>query len=240
MKKKITRIIAITLILVMAFPFTSFAAYEFTPEEIVYYAQGTIIDYVEDGDYYVMKGSVDDKRDGVERIHYIDNKFDAYGEYMITLKEYVVTNTDIKNGLDEFLGVKVSHISFGFSDEAIEEIFGGQMPHYTYRVTLEDVWAGDEAVKIWQESGYIHGTGQLDEAYGGLFTYNYMRMEECTYIDGDINKDDIVDVFDYFMVKSICLETYEPIFAEEIYADYNKDGTIDVFDYAAVKEICFQ
>ncbi len=235
MKKKLIRIIALTLIFLMAFPFTSFASYELTPEEVVYYAQGTIIDYVEDGDYYVMKGSVDDKSEGVERIHYVDNTLHAYGEYTIDLCEYAVKISDIENGLDEFLGVKVSRIKPLFREEWLES---GRITVYSYHVDLEDVWAGDEAEAIWSENSAVWTSKSSGKK--AIFPYSYMIMEECTYIDGDINKDNTVDVFDYFMVKSICLETYEPIFAEEIYADYNKDGTIDVFDYAAVKEICFQ
>ncbi len=55
----------------------------------------------------------------------------------------------------------------------------------------------------------------------------------------DVNKDGSVDVFDYIIVKSICMNTVEYTDEEYAAADVNADGSVDVFDYLQVKTVYF-
>ncbi len=57
-------------------------------------------------------------------------------------------------------------------------------------------------------------------------------------LTGDVNGDGTLDIFDYVMLKSICLGEYEPAESELALADVNGDGEVDVFDYAWVKSAC--
>lgn len=55
----------------------------------------------------------------------------------------------------------------------------------------------------------------------------------------DVNGDMVLDVFDYFTVKSICMETIQFTEDEFSFADVNGDGSVDVFDYYQVKTAYF-
>lgn len=58
-------------------------------------------------------------------------------------------------------------------------------------------------------------------------------------MDGDINGDGSFDMFDYFLIKSIYFEIFEPTDIELERADVNGDGFVDAFDYLAIKTLFF-
>lgn len=58
-------------------------------------------------------------------------------------------------------------------------------------------------------------------------------------LSGDVNLDETVDIFDYLMIKSICLNLFVPTDDEFKRADVTADGSVDVFDYLTVKTMCF-
>lgn len=54
---------------------------------------------------------------------------------------------------------------------------------------------------------------------------------------GDLNNDDVVDSFDYSLVKRACFGTYELSDDELVSADVNGDGSIDSYDFLLIKRI---
>ncbi len=69
---------------------------------------------------------------------------------------------------------------------------------------------------------------------------SYARLEEAPHRNiYDVNNDESVDVFDYMLVKSICLNVQGSEDFEE-FADINADGYIDIFDYLEIKTEYFK
>lgn len=62
---------------------------------------------------------------------------------------------------------------------------------------------------------------------------------EITVLEGDVNKDGKVNMFDYIIVKSIYMGLSTP--DEETFglADVNNDGKVNMFDYIIIKSDCF-
>lgn len=56
------------------------------------------------------------------------------------------------------------------------------------------------------------------------------------YGSGDTNYDDVIDVYDYILVKRMCMETYDWPFTSQVgAADINLDSKVDQYDYILVK-----
>ena len=56
------------------------------------------------------------------------------------------------------------------------------------------------------------------------------------YGTGDTNKDDIINKYDYILVKRMCMGTYSEMFYSQVgAADVTLDGTVDKFDYIMLK-----
>lgn len=69
---------------------------------------------------------------------------------------------------------------------------------------------------------------------------SYARLEEAPQRNiFDINNDGGVDIFDYMLVKSICLGV-EGNDEFKQYADVNSDDNIDIFDYLSIKTEYFK
>lgn len=121
-------------------------------------------------------------------------------------------------------------------------IYGGSI---TAKSTYwEVVYAGkgfyvDENIKI-TVSENRNGTNSTDFDEEKLSSYRYMKLEYAAPLEGDVNSDGVVDVFDYYTVKSIYFGNYTPTDEEFLCSDINADGQIDVFDYMAIKTICIE
>ncbi len=57
------------------------------------------------------------------------------------------------------------------------------------------------------------------------------------YEPGDVNGDGKVNMFDYMMIKSICLNKITPTDEQFARADYTEDGKVNMFDYLALKKL---
>ena len=56
------------------------------------------------------------------------------------------------------------------------------------------------------------------------------------YGSGDTNYDDVIDVYDYILIKRMCMETYDWPFTSQVgAADINLDSKVDQYDYILVK-----
>jgi hypothetical protein len=69
------------------------------------------------------------------------------------------------------------------------------------------------------------------EAYG-------TKSDYTDAIEGDVNDDGVVDLFDYIAVKSHYFESSMLSDEELARADIVKDGEIDIFDYMQLKRLC--
>ena len=56
----------------------------------------------------------------------------------------------------------------------------------------------------------------------------------------DINGDGSLNMFDYMMLKSICLNKITPSEEQYARADVNGDGRVNMFDYMAVKTMVLE
>ncbi len=63
---------------------------------------------------------------------------------------------------------------------------------------------------------------------------------DVTYETGDVNADGKVNMFDYMLIKSFCMNKAVPTEDQAKRADVNGNGNIDMFDYIIVKSVCFQ
>ncbi len=97
----------------------------------------------------------------------------------------------------------------------------------------------DENIKI-SASENRDGTNLTDFDAEKLSSYRFIKLEYGAPLEGDVNSDGQVDVFDYYTVKSIYFDNYIPTDEEFLLADINADGQIDVFDYMAIKTICIE
>ncbi len=80
----------------------------------------------------------------------------------------------------------------------------------------------------------------LVNGYRDVLSYiNIEYVSEVTYAEGDVNGDGKVNMFDYMVVKSICLNKHEPTAEVLERADVNGDGNVNMFDYLVVKSYCF-
>lgn len=75
------------------------------------------------------------------------------------------------------------------------------------------------------DTGYKMYADVAMEAYQKLWT-------------GDVNFDEIIDAFDYILVKRQCMDTVTLSEKQLLSADVNGDGSIDKFDYILIKRHC--
>ena len=76
--------------------------------------------------------------------------------------------------------------------------------------------------------------GTVDAA----FTGGVAEQPPAEYPFGDVNRDRVVDAFDYQMLKAYVLGTYTAQHEEDVaLMDILSDGSIDAFDYQIVKAI---
>lgn len=61
-----------------------------------------------------------------------------------------------------------------------------------------------------------------------------------TYMPGDVNADNVIDMFDYLLARRIYFQSADYSPAERFRADANLDGIVDSFDYLAVKSLYFK
>jgi hypothetical protein len=59
-------------------------------------------------------------------------------------------------------------------------------------------------------------------------------------LTGDVNADGSIDMFDYFIIKSIYFKNHTPTADEEKRADIDGSGEIDVFYYLTLKDYLFK
>lgn len=92
---------------------------------------------------------------------------------------------------------------------------------------------------------YISEGNTLVYYYGPQFDeYTYVEVPlvkeskpepDPEIVAGDVNGDGFFDIFDYMLVKSICLNKTVADDALRAAADVNEDGFVDVFDYMQLK-----
>ncbi len=66
------------------------------------------------------------------------------------------------------------------------------------------------------------------------------KEADATDLEGDVNLDGKVNMFDYLIIKSIYMDKYTPADDEFNRADVNGDGKVNMFDYLIVKNMCFE
>ena len=87
-------------------------------------------------------------------------------------------------------------------------------------------------------NNYVDGSDVEGLLYwGSRNDMNGPCLITVVYVEGDVNGDGSVDIFDYMTVKSHYFNKYTLTDEEFERADLSPDKNIDVFDYMAVKQL---
>ncbi len=161
----------------------------------------------------------------------LEEEFTAGETYYI--KSFLFDNDDTGsfNTNLEYLDGDVVRVSFDENGGAgtIEDVVLMSGSEYTLPENSFTAPAGMK-FKTWSVNGEEKAAGDVIEI-----------LEDTTVvavwerIDGDINCDNRVNMFDYMMLKSICLNKVIPTEEQSARSDCNKDGKINMFDYLALK-----
>ncbi|MBC8311957.1 MAG: hypothetical protein H8E72_06595 [Candidatus Marinimicrobia bacterium] len=125
-------------------------------------------------------------------------------------------------GASMWSGHAVTIPVYGFIDECLDG--GFQLPGFIMGNPIAiHVWDASEGIE------YIMNIIIRDELFyeDGFIIINEL---EKSYILGDINQDNAVDILDIVLVVNIILEILEPTDDELNYSDLNSDGEIDIID----------
>lgn len=217
MKRRLFSALCLVLALVMLLPASVVMASssESPIENIEYASNGKIIGTGEG--YYILE------KDGTTS--YIDEDGHILGEYWITVNTFIDLTPSEYVEIDEFFGVAVKSVRQNFADEWVEN-----MTVFSYVVRFEDPFVQPSALAPWADNKNVLSYGMNG------FTFS---DEIKLYSKFDTNRDEAVDVFDFFLVKSICMETYEPTVEDKVRSDVNLDGVVDLFDYVEIKSSIF-
>lgn len=108
------------------------------------------------------------------------------------------------------------------------------------REILTPVEGATDSLFIPEESGtYICVITYED---GTVLTTDAVELDADAFkfIEGDVNNDGRLDMYDYLMIKSIYFGKYEPTPLEAYRADIYPDSNIDMYDYMQVKSLYFR
>ncbi len=135
------------------------------------------------------------------------------GDWLIAPKFIITTETELD--MMQFGGEEKGYL-YGVGIETVEQIESED--GFSYLVTV-DTTIPYSIVK------------QAFESAEGVLSVKAFS----TYGNGDVNKDGVIDKFDYILVKRLCLGTYRGLISQLGISDINLDGTVDKFDYILVK-----
>ncbi len=101
------------------------------------------------------------------------------------------------------------------------------------------VEGADKSVFIPEEAGKYVCYITYDDGY--VLTTDSVELdpENFSTVDGDVNGDGKFNMFDYVMVKAICLGNGSYTELDLYRADYNNDGKVNLFDYVSLKSLYF-
>ena len=69
-----------------------------------------------------------------------------------------------------------------------------------------------------------------DDAAYGLYSGLYEHFYGLSFLDGDLNNDQDINVSDIVILLDIILDSMDPLFYHEIVADVNNDYYVDILD----------
>ena len=101
------------------------------------------------------------------------------------------------------------------------------------------VEGADKSVFIPEEAGTYVCTITYDDGYVLVSDSVELDPENFSMVDGDVNGDGKFNMFDYVMVKAICLGNGSYTELDLYRADYNNDGKVNLFDYVSLKSLYF-
>ena len=166
----------------------------------------------------------------------LEEEFTAGETYYIKSFLYGNNDTGSFNTNLEYLDGDVVCVSFDENGGAgtIEDVVLVSGSEYTLPENSFTAPAGMK-FKAWSVNGEEKAAGDVIEI-----------LEDTTVvavwerIDGDINCDNRVNMFDYMMLKSICLNKVIPTEEQSARADRNNDGKINMFDYLSLKSMVLE
>ncbi len=115
----------------------------------------------------------------------------------------------------------------------------------TFVATISDsvvytpVEGADKSVFIPEKAGEYACLITYDDGYVLVSDSVELDPENFSSVEGDVNGDGKFNMFDYVMVKAICLGNGSYTELDLYRADYNKDGKVNLFDYVSLKSLYF-
>ena len=170
-----------------------------------------------------------------EYVGYIDNGDNTFDFY------YETINYD-------FLDIPVEEIPEGMTEwEYIDTLMNPEDYTLTYKgVVYENGPEGFYTISESDGSGRkytleIHDDGLRIVSYCNYTAEDLPEQFETKpqYPAGDVNCDNVIDPFDYLLVKDIYFNPDKYTEDELALADCNDDGEVDMFDYLFVKSAYF-
>lgn len=200
------------------------------------------------GDYYLYAATVDGSislQDAIDTLSGHETVieaglneivwFDEIEEGVFTAAESPIDESNVEEA--KFSDYFVSPTFVITTEEDLDlSQFGGEEKAYLFGIAIEKI------EKTESESGFSYLV-TVDGAIPCSIVKRGFESAEgvssvtafSTYGNGDVNKDGVVDKFDYILVKRLCLGTYRGLISQIGISDINLDGSVDKFDYILIK-----
>lgn len=132
--------------------------------------------------------------------------------------------------------IDIELIPYGEEEPIFKKTATGDKVDYSF----DNVPAGKYLLRITKNGETVHEENILVGKNGVEHDVAIEGDPDVEILLGDVNQDDVIDMFDYLMVKSFYFEVTIPTDDQSVRADMNEDDVIDMFDYLMVKTAYFR
>ena len=98
------------------------------------------------------------------------------------------------------------------------------------------VYYMNSSLELFELDAVIDTESSIAEFYADD-VYAFILADKKTAV-GDVNGDNVLNQYDYILIKRACMDTYNLTDSEKSAADINSNGIIDAYDYILVKRAC--